>query len=89
MLSNDGAAILAAALRGLHLDGDAAPAPRMQRHVLAAVNAALAAGPSVGTSSAELDQLLAALRELEAGGDGGVRDAAAAVADLLASAAGR
>jgi hypothetical protein len=89
VLSNDGAAILAAALRGLHLEGDAAPAPRMQQHVLAAVNAALAADPSVGTSSAELDQLLTALRELEASGEGVVRDAAAAVADLLANAAGR
>jgi hypothetical protein len=89
VLSNDGASILAAALRGLHLDGAAAPAPRMQQHVLAAVNAALAAHPSVGTSSAELDQLLSALRELEASGEGVVRDAAAAVADLLASAAGR
>jgi len=89
VLSNDGAAILAAALRGLHLEGDAHPAPRMQQHVLAAVNAALAADPSVGTSSAELDQLLTALRELESSGEGLVRDAAAAVADLLASAAGR
>ncbi|KIY97924.1 hypothetical protein MNEG_10040 [Monoraphidium neglectum] len=89
VLSNDGAAILAAALRGLHLEGDAAPPPRMQQHVLAAVNAALAADPSVGTSSAELDQLLTALRELEASGEGVVRDAAAVVADLLANAAGR
>lgn len=83
LLSNEGASILAAALRGHHLEKTAGPAVQMQQHLLQAVNIALSAEPSLATSSVELEQLVAALRELEISKDDDVKTAAAQAAHRL------
>lgn len=86
LLSNDGAAIIAAALQGLHLEGTGSPPAALQQHLLSAVNTALAAEPSLSTSSAELGQLLSVLRSVGLNAeDAGVASAASEAAERLGS----
>ncbi len=89
LLSSDGAAILTAALQGMHLDAGAVPAPAMQQHLLAAICAAAPAHEAAGVAdvSSELQQLGAALSGLKLGaqgGDDGVMAAAARAEAALA-----
>jgi len=74
LLSGDGAAVLAAALQGLHLEGtNQRPPAIMQKHLLSAVKRALeATGPSL-TATAELKELAAALQKLHVSGELDVR----------------
>jgi hypothetical protein len=74
LLSGDGAAVLGAALQGLHLEGtNQKPPVIMQRHLLSAVENAIAAtGPSLAATP-DLEELIAALRHLQASGDPDVR----------------
>jgi hypothetical protein len=86
LLSSEGAAALASALQGMHLEGTAGPPPALQQHLLSVINTALATEPTVAASLPDPAPLLAVLRGLAATSeDAGVASAAAEAAERLGS----
>jgi hypothetical protein len=81
--------MLSAALQGVSLEDGAtagAPPAALQQQLLCAVNAALAAHPSLSAGSAEVGQLLGVLRQLGMSSeDAGVAAAATAAAERVES----